>query len=245
MRLAVVIPMFNEEAGARRCVDRVGLAIEGRTDIFLVVIDDGSRDGTVSELREAQRGGACFEIVEGSINRGYGRALRTGAEHAAQMGADWVLFMDSDLTNPPEQIGEFSRVIDDQLDMVKACRYCPGGSTGDVPFRRMIVSRCGNLLARWLMAIPHRDLTNGFRAFPVSRYLALELTEPGFAVILEEAYWVGRSRLRTAELPTALTDRASDLRPTSFRYSPQQVWAYLRWPLRSAKDRVVRLFVGR
>lgn len=247
MHLAVIIPMFNEEAGARRCLDRVlgALAVE-RQDTGVIVVNDGSSDGTLLTLQAALDSGLDFELVDSSVNRGYGGALRLGAERASALGADWVVFMDSDLTNPPEQIADFRRSIEaEAVDFVKACRYCATGSTGDVPFRRMIVSRVGNLVARALAGVDHRDLTNGFRAFRTRTYLEMPLTELRFAVILEEMYWARRLELVGIELPSTLSKRAAELRPTSFAYTPSTLWSYLRWPTRAARERIMALICSR
>ena len=237
--------MFNEELGARRCLDRVCSVVESLDcPVTVVAVDDGSSDSTLRVLEEALADGLRFDLVAGGINRGYGGALREGALRADAAGADWVLFMDSDLTNPPEQIGEFTAAARDDIDVVKACRYCREGSTGDVPVKRVLISRLGNVVARALTGIPHLDLTNGFRAFRMSSFLGLPLHVRGFAVILEEMYFVRLRGLRIASLPTSLTDRAGDLRPTSFRYTARQLWAYLRWPVRTAAARP-RLFLAR
>lgn len=239
---AVVVPMFDEEAGARRCVDHILPVLATMPGSILVVVDDGSRDRTLEILRDLRNGGAPFELVEGGTNRGYGGALRLGAQRAAALGATWALFIDSDLTNPPSQIPEFAAAAGDDVDFVKACRYCRDGSTGDVPMFRVVVSRVGNLVARVLTGLPHADLTNGFRAVRLDRYLVLDLHERGFGAIMEEMYWAKRLGWRGAALPSVLHDRAADLRPTSFRYTWRQVWQYLRWPLRTVGWRVTALF---
>lgn len=238
VRLAVVIPMFNEENGARRCVDRVRSVLATiDPPVTMVVVDDGSADATLAVLRNALADGGGFELVAGEPNRGYGGALRLGASRASELGADWALFMDSDLTNPPEQIPAFIAAAVPGIDFVKANRYCKGGDTGDVPFKRVAISRAGNLLARLLMGLPHSDLTNGFRAFRLQAYLELPLTENGFGVILEEMHWARIRGLCGASIPSVLTNRVADLRPTSFRYSWKQIWQYLRWPLKTAMKR--------
>jgi len=241
VHLAIVIPMFNEEKGARRCVERVSAAVSTLTHTGVIVVDDGSSDSTVQILHSTAAAGYRFELVEGGTNHGYGGALRLGAARAAELGAEWVVFMDSDLTNPPEQIGEFLAATSSELDVIKASRYCAGGSTGDVPFKRVLISRWGNLMARVLTGIRHSDLTNGFRAFRTAAYLDMPLQERGFAVILEEMYFARLHNLRVGSLPTSLTTRTNDLRPTAFRYSVGQLWSYLRWPVRTTALRLRRL----
>jgi glycosyltransferase involved in cell wall biosynthesis len=235
--LAVVVPMYNEEVGARRCVERILAVLEAvARSCRLIVVDDGSTDATLSMLRATLAEGFDFDIVSSPSNQGYGAALRTGAARAAGLGATWVLFMDSDLTNPPEHIPRFLDAMTGDVDVVKACRF-PHGDEASVPFERRILTRAAAMVARSLGGGVHRDPTNGFRALRVAPYLELPLTERGFAVIMEEQYWSRRARLRGVDVPTTLSARTDDLRPSAFRYSRQQLWAYLRWPLRTAFDR--------
>jgi dolichol-phosphate mannosyltransferase len=239
MLVAVVVPMHNEEAAAERCVTEIGAVIaELNGDAVLVVVDDGSTDATAEILDRCRSIVPDLHVVVQERNGGYGAALRAGAAHAGSIGADWVVFMDSDLTNPPGQIRDFVDAIADDVDLIKASRYSPGGAVIGVPVGRRVVSRAGNVVARLLLGGPHRDPTNGFRAFRTNTYLELPLTEPGFSVIVEELYHARRLGLRGADIPTRLTNRASALRPSSFHYSLGQFWSYLRWPLRSLADRL-------
>ena len=186
----------------------------------------------------ARSDGFDVDVVAKAHNAGYGAALRTGVERAHSVGAQWVLFMDSDLTNPPADILTLASGMAGAVDVVKACRYCNGGGMVGVPLGRRMFSRVGNVVARLLVGPPHRDPTNGFRAFRTDRYLELPVRDSGFSVILEELHHARRAGLRGVDVPSTLTSRAQDLRPTSFRYSPGQIWAYLRWPLRTALDRL-------
>jgi dolichol-phosphate mannosyltransferase len=230
--------MYNEEAGAERAVARIGEVLRERVPTArLVVVDDGSRDRTLERLRAARRAGLDFELVESPANQGYGGALRLGARRAAELGATWALFIDSDLTNPPEEIPTFRAAMTDDVDIVKACRYS-GGARPDVPLKRRVFSRGGAITARLLGGGPHRDPTNGFRAVRLEPYLELPLQERGFSVILEELYWARRVGLRGVDVPSTLSSRPADLRSTSFHYTGRQLWAYLRWPLRTALERL-------
>jgi dolichol-phosphate mannosyltransferase len=235
---AVVIPMYNEVAGARRCVETVLPELHKLgQDWFLIVVDDGSNDGTALLLDELRTANEGLRVVHQSVNRGYGAALRTGASLAAQLGAEWALFMDSDLTNPPGDISRFARAMTSSVDYVKASRYMVGGATNGVPFKRWLISRTGNLVAGRLMGLPLSDITNGFRAIRSRIFVDMPLKEQRFALIAEEAYWAARWRLRCAEIPTILANRDLALRGTSFRYSPKTFYAYGRFPLMAAAER--------
>lgn len=240
-RLAVVIPMYNEQDGAAACVREVSSVLSTAPgDGQLIVVNDGSADQTRPVLVDLLAQHSCLSVAHHEQNSGYGAALRTGAELAAEQRRPWVLFMDSDLTNPPSDILRFWPLLTEQVDLVKASRYASGGSQHAVPLRRRAVSVAGNTFARLASGLPLTDLTNGFRAVRTETFLRMPLTERGFAVILEEVYWASRLNLRCAELPTTLGTRDARLRPSSFAYTPKVLWAYGRYPLRLVGHRARR-----
>jgi glycosyltransferase involved in cell wall biosynthesis len=206
---------------------------------LLIVVDDGSSDETGRLLDELEAATPFLEVVHHEVNRGYGAALRTGAFRAAELGAEWVVFMDSDLTNPPEDLPRFAKTMTASVDYVKASRYIRGGQTIGVPFGRVLVSRLGNLAAAWLTGLPLTDITNGFRAIRTTLFADMPLTEQRFALISEEAYWAARLSLRCVEIPTSLTNRDASLRASSFSYRPTTFYSYGRYPIRAFLHRIV------
>jgi dolichol-phosphate mannosyltransferase len=237
--LGVVIPMFDEEAGAARCVDAVLPELErlGR-ESRLIAVEDGSADRTRELLRELALDRPLLVVEEHERNSGYGAALRTGAEVAQRLGLDWVLFMDSDLTNPPADIPRFAALIDGPYDYVKASRFEEGGAMREVPAGRRAFSVAANRVSRLAAGGKVTDPTNGFRAIRTDAFLRMPLTERGFAVIMEELVWARRHGLRSASLPTILTSRDEALRPTAFGYSPSLLARYGRYTLTLAFDRL-------
>ncbi len=239
-RLAVVIPMYNEIAGAETCVTRVLSVLPTlATTTELIVVDDGSRDGTGEALDELRRTLGAFTVVH-KPNGGYGSALCAGARAARDRGADYVLFMDSDLTNPPEHIARFVPAILRGVDLVKGTRFSQGGDMDAVPWRRRIVSICGNLVARALFRMGVADCTNGFRAIRTQLYLDMPLKDRGFSVILEELYWAKRTGTSVASVPTSLSSRTGDQRPSLFMYRPAVILSYLKHALKACFARYPR-----
>jgi dolichol-phosphate mannosyltransferase len=230
---AVVIPMYNEQAGAEDCVRRVCralAAISGRSR--LLAVDDGSADQTGAIL---DRLAPCFtnlQVIHHAGNRGYGAALRTGAAAASAAGFDYVVFMDSDLTNDPGDLAKFADKMAGGYDVIKATRYSHGGGVSGVPWYRVAVSVLGNWLARQLLRLPLHDCTNGFRAIRTSLLARMRLTENRFPLIMEELYWSKFMARSYAEVPVTLTDRQHGLRRTSFVYRPKVFYDYLKYPVR-------------
>jgi glycosyltransferase involved in cell wall biosynthesis len=229
---AVVIPMYNEEDSAERAVREVMAALErhGRRSA-LITVDDGSRDGTAAVLSRLVPMFDRLICVRHDVNRGYGAALQTGAREAAVRSFDYALYMDSDLTNNPDDISTFVGHMDEDVDVIKATRYSGGGQMRGVSVQRVVVSAVGNRVARFLFRLPLHDCTNGFRAVRVPILQQMDLTERRFPVIMEELYWCKFLARTYAEVPVVLTNRDAAVRPSSFTYSPSVFWRYLRYPL--------------
>lgn len=235
---SVVIPAFNEEAGIDNCITEVTAAL-GRLphSCGLIVVDDGSGDSTPTRLR-AHEADPAVTVVRHPTNLGYGAALMTGVKEAARQGRDYVVFMDSDLTNDPRDLAGFVAEMERGTDVIKASRYIPGGGVEDVPRWRVAVSVIGNGVARNLYGLPVRDCTNGFRAVRTSLLEAVAFEERGFAIILEELYRLRGSAASYAEVPVQLTNRREGLRPSTFSYTPRALLSFLKWPTRAAVDRL-------
>jgi len=197
----------------------------------LIVVDDGSVDGTGEILRRAAHTVPSLDVVTHSRNQGYGAALRSGVDLAVREGFDYVLFMDSDLTNSPSDIPRFYGEMLKGPDVIKATRYRRGGAMRGVPFWRQLVSRLGALVARTLFRTGMSDCTNGFRAVRTDILARLRLHETGFAIILEELYCCIFLAHRFVELPVLLTNRGTGFRPSSFSYEPAVLWSYLKYAL--------------
>lgn len=230
----VVVPMFNEAPGAARCVREIGRVLDGLPNrTALIVVDDGSSDGTAGQLGALRRERPALDVVAHASNQGYGAALRTGTRRVAQLGLDYALFMDSDLTNSPGDIPRFAARMAEGVDVVKATRWSGGGSVRGVPWSRVAVSAAGNAVARACFRLPVHDCTNGFRAVRTTLLGQMRLHERAFAVIVEELYWCRFLARSYAEVPVTLTSRTQGQRPSSFAYRPAVFWRYLKYPLRA------------
>lgn len=224
--------MFNEEQGALRCVQEISRALKDWPDRSrLIAVNDGSSDRTAQILQAAQQEDASLTVVTHEKNLGYGQALQTGGRTALALGCDFVIFMDSDLTNDPRFIRILAEKMDEDCDLVKASRYIPGGGVENVPAWRYWISRAGNAFVRLLYGLPVHDCTNGFRAIRTELLDKMHIRERGFPAIMEELYWAKALRARVCEVPYVLTSRTETLRPSSFEYRPRVFYSYLKYPL--------------
>ena len=239
--LGVVIPVYDEERGISETVATVLGVLDGlERETRLIMVEDGSSDGSRQVLEDLARRHDRLHLEVHDVNRGYGAALRTGAAAADRLGLEWILFMDSDLTNSPDEIPRFAALLDGPVDYVKASRFVPGGSMAGVPRRRRVLSVTANRVARLAAGRSVSDPTNGFRAIRTKAFLEMPLGERDFAIIMEELVWARRLGLRCADVPSTLTSRGEDRRGTSFGYTPSLLWRYSRYTLSLAAARFSR-----
>lgn len=229
---AVVIPMYNEEAGAEKCVwsiSKVLALISGRN--ALIIVNDGSIDKTADILKEMRSLFPEIIIVNHEKNKGYGAALSIGIQRAAKEDFEYVLFMDSDLTNDPKDIPKFAEKMIQGFDVIKASRFIKGGGMKGIPLKRKIISVAGGFIASLLFGLGVRDCTNGFRAVKTDILKKIKFTESGFPVIMEELYVLKFLAKKYCEIPVILANREGGQRPTSFNYKPEIFFKYLKFAI--------------
>ncbi len=159
--LSVVIPAYNEESGIADISHRVlavreSLIDAGIADLELIIVDDGSRDRTV----EIAGGIPGVRLIQHSVNRGYGAALKTGFAHAE---GELIGFLDADGTYPPEYFPQLCEAAINGSELVIGSRMA--GEDSQMPVTR----RIGNLFFAGLLSIVGRqkvsDSASGMRVF--------------------------------------------------------------------------------
>jgi dolichol-phosphate mannosyltransferase len=197
MRLLIAIPVFNE----RKYVEPV-LACVRKFHSDILVVDDGSTDGTV-DLLMADRD---IQLLRHNKNLGYGASLIDAFAYADWNNYDWVITMDCDEQHEPTRIPEFIREIQtDRWDLISGSRYLQPSQDDDLPpgDRRTINATITSMLNESL----HLNLTDafcGFKAHRVSAMRKLKLTEAGYAFPLQLWPQAVRAGFRITEIPVRL-----------------------------------------
>ncbi|MEK7388708.1 MAG: glycosyltransferase family 2 protein [Elusimicrobiota bacterium] len=191
--LSIVLPALDEEGSLRQVLPRLRAAFNVLGVVGEIIVVDGqSRDGTVRVSREQ---GARVISQEG---RGFGAALREGLCAAR---APWVAVVDADGSHPPEVLTEMWAKRD-SADLIIASRYIPGGSAV-MPLSRHLLSRCLNIVAKWVLELPVQDSSGGFRLYrtELARGACALSDAPNFTV--QQELLVGLLSLggRVAEIP--------------------------------------------
>jgi dolichol-phosphate mannosyltransferase len=201
VRLLIAIPVFNE----RKYVEHVLAKVKTfHPDILLV--DDGSSDGTGDYLAGRATAGSDIHLIRHPVNRGYGQSLIDAFAWSDRHGYDWVITMDCDEQHEPERIPEFIRAIEtDQWDLISGSRYLQTRQDDDLPptDRRAINAQITNVLND-CYALNLTDAFCGFKAHRVSATNKLSLDVPGYAFPMQLWPQVAHHKLRVTEIPVRL-----------------------------------------
>jgi glycosyltransferase involved in cell wall biosynthesis len=205
--IAVVIPAFNEARTIRDIVTRA-LREVGR----IIVVDDGSDDGTDAALQ-----GLPVTVLRNATNLGKAASLRRGMVCALEEGASAVVTLDADGQHEPEDIPRLvaAHVRSPQAIIVGARLH----EKSRIPRARYCANRFANFWIAWAAGYPISDSQSGFRVYPASVLSALKIgqdTSSGF--VLESAVLINAARLGVRSIPVAISAiYRPSARPSHFR----------------------------
>jgi glycosyltransferase involved in cell wall biosynthesis len=213
--ISIVIPAFNESARLGPTLDRVlEFICEQSWDVEVIVVDDGSRDGTAELVREYARRSPIVRLVQNEGNRGKGYSVRNGVLHA--QGAI-VLFTDADLSSPIEEAPKLIAALEEGADVAIGSRWVRSDlQTQRQSVARQVMGRTFNLLLRALLSLDFKDTQCGFKAFRRTAAItlfSLQRTE-GWGFDPEILFLANRLGFRVAEIPVVWAhDEGSRIRP--------------------------------
>jgi len=205
----VIIPTYNERENIREIVAHV-IGLQPAFD--LLIVDDGSPDGTAAIVKEAQSMHPDrIHLIERSGKQGLGTAYIAGFKWALANGYGFIFEMDADFSHNPDDLVRLWRACADGGDMSVGSRYVKGGQVRDWSWDRIILSYCASLYVRAILWLGVRDTTAGFVCYTRRVLEALPLDEVrfiGYAFQIEMKYRTRRKGFRIVEVPITFIDRA-------------------------------------
>ena len=179
-----------------------------------------------------------MEVLHRPRKQGLGRAYLAGFAVALERDADLVMEMDSDFSHDPADVPRLIAAAD-AADLVLGSRYVPGGGITQWGRIRRLLSRGGSAYARWLLGIPVRDLTGGFKCFrrEVLETIDLEAVHAdGYGFQIELTYRAVQAGFTVTEVPIVFRERRVGRSKMTARIAIEAVWKVpaLRLRLRRA-----------
>jgi dolichol-phosphate hexosyltransferase len=223
MKLSILMPVYNEVATLQSAVKRV-LDVDYPVEIELVIVDDGSTDGT----RALYPQWACedkIRIHEKPTNEGKGAAIRTGAGLA---DGDYVIMCDADLEYAPEEIPSLlAPVLDGQAEVVYGTRTF--GSHNAYSYFYVLGNRGVTTFANVLFNRYISDLETCFKLMPLGFYRKLDIKAAGFGMEAEVTGKILRAGVRPYEVPISYKARSREAgKKLTWKDGVEAIWILAR-----------------
>jgi len=223
VNISIVIPAYNEEARLRGTLERILSHVDGKGyDHEIIVVDDGSGDGTV--LVAEGFAGKGVRILRNDRNRGKGYAVRHGMLEA---GKDLLLFSDADLSTPIEELEKLAApVLTGKVQIAIGSRAVAGSQIEiSQPAYRVAMGKIFNGLVRGIALGGVRDTQCGFKLFTreAAREVFRRQTLHGFGFDVEILFIARRLGLQIAEVPVRWIDS-----PDSKVHAIRDSWGMLQ-----------------
>jgi dolichol-phosphate mannosyltransferase len=226
----VIIPTYNERENLPRLVPEV-LSQDERLDVL--VIDDGSPDGTGALADELAAGSSRVNVIHRSGKLGLGTAYLAGFQWGLPKGYAWFIQMDADFSHDPAHLPQFLEALQ-SYELVLGSRYLEGRVTVvNWPIARLLLSYFANVYARVITGVPLWDATGGFKAFrrEVLEGIALDRVESeGYSFQIEMSLRAWKKGFSIGEIPIVFVDRTIGESKMSKRIIREAVWRV--WKLR-------------
>jgi dolichol-phosphate mannosyltransferase len=225
----LILPTYNEAENIEAIVTAAAdvLAASGDGAYKILIVDDGSPDGTgeIGDRLAKERGEV--EVLHRSEKNGIGPAYLAGFRHALDHGAGYVMEMDSDFSHDPADLARLLAAVRAGADLALGSRYVPGGGVSDWGMLRRFISEGGSTYARWVLGLQVRDLTGGFKCFKREVLEAIHfdsVRSQGYAFQVELTYRAARAGFKVVEVPIVFKDRRLGQSKMSWRIAVEAMW---------------------
>jgi glycosyltransferase involved in cell wall biosynthesis len=239
MSALVVLPTYQEAENIRDILGRIRAAVP---EASILVVDDGSPDGTADLAEAAAAELGQIHLLRRTQKSGLGPAYRAGFAWGIERGHDVLVEMDADGQHDPAVLPDLIGALEARnADLAIGSRYVPGGAVPGWPRNRRLLSQWGNRYIGLMLKLPVRDATAGFRAYrtTIVEKIGLErVRADGYGFQIEMAYEVAKVGGRIVEIPITFRDRMRGVSKMSPNIVTEALVLVTRWGLR---DRINRL----
>ena len=240
-RTLVIIPTYNEIENLPLIVGRVRKA---RPDVHVLVVDDGSPDGTgdLADALAAQDPTHLY-VMHRTAKDGLGAAYLAAFAWGLQRGYSVLVEMDADGSHAPEQLYRLLDAIDAGADVAIGSRYVDGGTVRNWPWRRLVLSRTANTYARVLLGVGINDITAGYRAYRREVLEKIDLSavdSKGYCFQVDLTWRSISNGFTVVEVPITFTERELGVSKMSGSNIREAMVKTARWGIEGRLGRAPR-----
>jgi dolichol-phosphate mannosyltransferase len=207
MKSLVIIPTFNEIENIQRMLDTV-MSLEPEFNVLIV--DDGSPDGTAKVVKENQKKHDRIHLLERSGKLGLGTAYIAGFHWALERGYDLIYEMDCDFSHNPNDLVRLRESCMNGAGVAVGSRYTRGGKVSNWPVGRILMSYFASVYVNTILWLGVRDSTAGFKCYRREVLERIDLSRIqfiGYAFQIEMKYNARQLGFSIEEVPITFIDR--------------------------------------
>ena len=237
MRRLIIIPTYNERENVVKMIHRV---MEDALCFDLLIVDDGSPDGTASLVREEQqRYPERLHMLERKGKLGLGTAYIAGFKYALEHGYDRIFEMDCDFSHNPDDLACLDAMLD-QSDVAIGSRYSKGVNVVNWPMGRLLMSYFASKYVRMVTRMPVCDATAGFVGYRREVLNAIDFDRVqmnGYGFQIEMKYSAWRLGFNIGEVSIIFIDRVEGTSKMSSGIFGEAFFGVLKLPFRKIKTK--------
>jgi dolichol-phosphate mannosyltransferase len=227
----IIIPTYNERENIILIISEIKKILP---ECDILVVDDSSPDGTAGCVEEISNKVNGIFLLSRPKKEGLGKAYISGFKWALARTYKYIFEMDADFSHDPKYLPDFLEAIKTQ-DLVIGSRYISGVNVVNWPMSRLLLSYIANFSIRFLIGIPVKDITAGFKCFrrEVLESINFEqVSSLGYAFQIEINYFTWKKGFKIFETPIVFTDRKRGVSKMSSKIIREAF--FLVWKLRVA-----------
>lgn len=200
LSLSILIPVYNERYLAAASISRV-LALQNDliNDIEVIIVDDGSNDGTWEVLREIANADSKVKLIKHDRNLGKGAAIQTAVKHATK---DICIIHDADMEYEPQDIPSLLiPFVNEGADAVYGSRYLTASYRRVLLFRHSILNKCVTFLVNWFTDLDLTDVETCYKAIKTRLLKSIPIRSKDFRFEVEITMKLAKRKIRIFEVP--------------------------------------------
>lgn len=206
MKNLVIIPTYNEKENILPLITEIFRQVP---ETEILVVDDGSPDGTGAAVRDFMKTNSKVHILENAGKGGLGKAYLQGFGWALGQGFESCIQMDADFSHRPQDLKKVVQALNSH-PFVIGSRYITGGGTANWSWYRKLISRFGSLYSRLILGYPVQDWTGGFNGWRATVLRSLDLSSvrsEGYSFQIEMKYRAVQKSFTPLEVPILFEER--------------------------------------